>query len=160
MTSSDDLVRRARAGISSGPTKVPARALAVVTCMDARVDPLPALNLSPGDAHVIRNAGGVVTDDVVRSLVVSQRMLNTRAVDLMMHSDCGMQGLAEDELAAAIAADMGRPPRMQMLSFDDLEAELRRGVDALRGVAVLAARNRIRGLIYDVASQRARVVVP
>lgn len=161
MTSSDDLVRQARAGIAGGSgSKVPQRAIAVVTCMDARVDPLPALGLEPGDAHVLRNAGAIVTDDMLRSLVVSQHMLGTRAVDVMMHTDCGMQGLGDENLNAAIAAAAGSVARLRFLGFSDLEAELHRGVERLRSAAALPARDRIRGLIFDVATGRPRVVVP
>jgi carbonic anhydrase len=128
--------------------------------MDARVDPLPALGLTPGDAHVIRNAGGIVTDDVVRSVAVSQRRLKTVAVDVMMHTDCGMLGLEEDTLRREIAEQAGRPVGVTFHSFDDLEMELRRGVNSLRRNLALSSRDRVRGLVYDVATGKAAVVVP
>lgn len=158
MTSSDDLIRRAKGG-RQPLAKEPSRRLAVVTCMDVRIDPAQALGLKPGDAHVIRNAGGVVTTDVVRSLAVSQRRLRTTAIDVMMHTDCGMLGLDEDALRREIAADAGRPVTIALHSFDDLEEELRRGVEALRTSLALAARTAVRGLVYDVVAQRATVVV-
>lgn len=159
MTSSDDMVREARSGAVSGIAKVPQRNVAVVTCMDARVDPLPALGLRPGDAHVIRNAGAVVTDDVVRSLIVSQRMLGTKAVDLMMHTDCGMLDLDEDGLISTIAAEMGTSFEMRFRGFPDLRAELERGVSVLRASEALPHRSQIRGLIFDVSAQRPDVVI-
>jgi carbonic anhydrase len=110
----------------------PRKKLAVVTCMDTRIHPYELLGLEPGDAHIVRNAGGIVTDDVIRSLTVSQRKLGTEEVALIMHEDCGMQGA--DEPGA----------------FDDLEAELRRGMERLR--SELPAGDRIRGLIFDPAS--------
>jgi carbonic anhydrase len=108
--------------------------------MDARLNPYELLGLEAGDAHIIRNAGGVVTDDVVRSLSVSQRMLGTEEVVVVMHEDCGMQ--SADEPGA----------------FDDLEAELRRGLERLRSSSELPARDRIRGLIFDPGSRALREV--
>src|SRR4051795_10758084 len=90
--------------------RVPARRTAIVTCMDARIDALAALGMHLGDAHVIRNAGALVTDDAIRSLAISQRMLDTRAVVVMGHTDCGLEGLDEDAALAAIAAEAGAPP--------------------------------------------------
>lgn len=159
MTSSDDLVREARSGAVSGISKVPQRAVAVVTCMDARVDPLPALGLRPGDAHVIRNAGAIVTEDVLRSLVISQRVLGTNAIDLMMHTDCGMLGLDGEGMVSAIAAEIGEPFEMRFLGFANLRAELQRGVEVLRTSKALPNRGQIRGLLFDVAAQRPDVVI-
>ncbi|HSF87267.1 MAG TPA: carbonic anhydrase [Acidimicrobiia bacterium] len=159
MTSSGDLVRQAKAGFKGGGSKVPRRNLALVTCMDARVDPLRALSLDLGDAHVLRTAGGVVTGDVIRSLVVSQRLVETRRVDVMMHTDCGMAGLDEAELAARIASDTGRPYSHGFRGFASLEAELRRGVERLRKEPALPHRDLIRGLVYDVETGRVRTVV-
>jgi carbonic anhydrase len=118
----------------------PQKGLAVVACMDARLNPYELLGLEAGDAHIIRNAGGVVTDDVVRSLRVSQRMLGTEEVVVIMHEDCGMQGADEP------------------CAFDDLEAELQRGVERLRSSSELPARDRIRGLIFDPGSGALREV--
>lgn len=116
----------------------PQKKLTVVTCMDTRIHPYELLGLERGDAHILRNAGGIVTDDVIRSLSVSQRKLGTEEVVVVMHEDCGMQGA--DEPGA----------------FDDVEAELRRGVDRLR--AELPAGDRVRGLIFDPASGALREV--
>jgi carbonic anhydrase len=128
--------------------------------MDARVDPLPVLSLEPGDVHVIRNAGGIVTEDVVRSLMISQRMLGTRSIDLMMHTDCGMHGLDEEALRRRVVEESGHTMNLALHAFADLEAELRRGVELLRTTPLLADRSRVRGLIFDVEHQRASVVVP
>lgn len=160
MTSSDELIRQARRGGEAPVAREPSRRLAVVTCMDARIDPLAALGLAFGQAHVIRNAGAVVTPDVIRSVAVSQRRLGTTAIDLMMHTDCGMLGLDEEVLRREIAADAGQSAGIAFHAFDDLHGELRRGVDALRRSPALAARTGVRGLVYDVVTHRTTVVVP
>jgi carbonic anhydrase len=113
----------------------PRRKLAVLTCMDARIEPLSLLGLEVGDAHVIRNAGGLVTDDAIRSLSASQSMLGTEEIVLVMHEDCGMEG-APSEVGG----------------FEDLEATLRDGVERLRASEKLSARDNIRGLIFDPES--------
>ena len=110
----------------------PRRKLAVLTCMDARIEPLSLLGLEVGDAHVIRNAGGLVTDDAIRSLSASQSMLDTEEIVLVMHEDCGMEGA---------------PPELG--GFDDLEATLRDGMERLRTSSELTAQDHIRGLIFD-----------
>jgi carbonic anhydrase len=117
----------------------PRRGIAVLTCMDARIEPLSLLGLEVGDAHVIRNAGGLVTEDAIRSLGVSQRALGTTEVVVVMHEDCGMQGAP---------ADVG--------GFEDLEAALRDGIERLRASEKLVARDRIRGLVFDPASGELR----
>ena len=114
------------------PSARPRRKLAVLTCMDARIEPLSLLDLGVGDAHVIRNAGGLVTDDALRSLGISQRALGTEEIVLVMHEDCGMQGAP---------AEVG--------GFDDLEAALRDGMERLRASEGLTARDQIRGFIFD-----------
>jgi carbonic anhydrase len=158
MTSSDDLIRAARAASEDVPAR-PRRGLAVVTCMDARVDPWRLLGAGPGDIHVIRNAGGVVTEDVIRSLTVSQRKLGTTAIDLIMHTGCGMLGLDERAFAHEIrrAEPTAEVPRFY--AFGSLERELGRGVEILRASPLLTARGRIRGQIYDVATHRLRTVI-
>lgn len=156
MTSSDDLIRSARA--ATGPTGgVPRRRQAVVTCMDARIDPWRLLNAGVGDINVIRNAGGLVTPDVERSLVVSQRRLQTARIDLIMHTKCGTLGLDERALNAEIA-DAGSPP-IRFGSFDDLEAELRRGVALLRSNPALKDRTKVRGYIYDLDAANLRLLI-
>lgn len=155
---SDDLIREAKAKQDpAGHGKRPR--VAVVTCMDARIDPLRILDLRLGEAHVVRNGGGVITEDVIRSLAVSQRRFHTTAVDVLMHTDCGMQRLEDEALRREISAEAGRPIGLAFHGFDDLEAELRRGVAALRNSPFLAARAQVRGLVYDVTTGLATVVV-
>ncbi len=159
MTSSRDLVKQARAVLSGGEGRIPQRQLAVVTCMDARVDPLPALGLQPGDAHVIRNAGGLITNDVLRSLVLSQHELQTKAVDVVMHTDCGLFQYDAKALAARLRAETGRRLGFEFGGFSDLEGELQSAVELLRSTPELAFRDRVRGLVYDVATRRLQTVV-
>ena len=128
----------------------PRTALAVVTCMDARIDVHRILGLAEGEAHVIRNAGGVVTDDVVRSLTISQRLLGTSEVMLVMHSKCGMLGLVDEELGASVQADSGISPPWAFEGFPDLGHALLEGLAKLRASPFLPHRDGIRGFTYDV----------
>jgi carbonic anhydrase len=127
----------------------PRRKLAVLACMDARIDIFALLGIGKGDAHIIRNAGGLVTDDALRSLSASQRLLGTEEIVLVMHRGCGLEG-ADDEKFAELLTDSGCPhPAWRLGAFDDLEQTLREGLERLRTSAELVARDRIRGLIYD-----------
>jgi carbonic anhydrase len=126
----------------------PRRKVAVLACMDARIDPCRLLGLQIGDAHVIRNAGGLVTHDAIRSLSASQRMLGTTEVVVVMHDGCGLHGAEDDAFAQALAAD-GVRPAWRLGGFDDLEATLRDGLARLRASHVLPAREHIRGFIFD-----------
>jgi carbonic anhydrase len=135
---------------AGGLQVVPVENLALVTCMDARIDVYSMLGLELGDAHVIRNAGGVITDDVIRSLVVSQTMLRTDKVLVVQHTGCGMLDATDQELAERVEAAAGSRPAFEFLTFDDLHASLRRSVRKLRECAYLPHRDRIHGLIYDV----------
>ena len=157
-SSSERLLREAQSAVGQIPA-TPSSRLAVVTCMDARIDPFTILKLRPGEAHIMRNAGGLVTGDVVRSLIVSQRTLGTNRIDLMMHTQCGMLKLDEAALRRAITADAGPGFERSFGAFDDLEAELVRGVEVLRSTPSLVDRAHVRGLIYDVDSGRATVRV-
>jgi carbonic anhydrase len=136
----------------------PAEALAVVTCMDCRLDPLGLLGLKPGDAHILRNAGGVVTDDVIRSLAISQRKLGTRAVTLIHHTDCGMQTLTEDGFRAELQRDTGVAPAFAIESFSDAEADVRQSILRIRRSPFLPHRDDVRGLVYDVKQRELREV--
>jgi carbonic anhydrase len=156
MTSSDDLIRDARAA-SGSMSKIPKRHQAVLTCMDTRLDPLRMLNAGAGDLHVIRNAGGLVTEDTERSLILSQRRLETRRIDVIMHTSCGVYRFDEDTLTAEIRADGGET-NGRFGSFDDLEQELRRGVTRLRANTALGDRSQIRGYIYDLSTSTLRLV--
>jgi len=159
MSSSDDLIRQARAAVYPLPSSTPRSRRTILTCMDTRIDPLAALGLALGDAHVLRNAGGIVTGDVIRSLIVSQRTLGTNRIDVMMHTECGMLRLDEPALRAAITVDTGVSFDRSFGSFADLETELRRGVDVLRGTAALADVSHVRGFVLDVGSGHTRLVV-
>ena len=158
MTAVDDvLLNNARYAAGLTPDvdhAAPARKLAVVVCMDARIDVFSVLGLEPGDAHVIRNAGGVVTEDVIRSLVISQRLLGTREIMLIHHTDCGMQTFRDDDLKDAIEADTGLRPPFSFEPFSNLEQDVRDSIARLQASPFLPHRDRIRGFIYDCATGR------
>jgi carbonic anhydrase len=135
----------------------PRRKVAVVACMDARIELFSLLGLERGDAHIIRNAGGLVTDDVIRSLSASQRLLGTREVVVVMHDGCGLHGASNDEFASSLAAD-GASPAWQLGAFDDIEAELRSGLARLRSRPELLTREHIRGVIFDSESGTLREI--
>jgi carbonic anhydrase len=128
----------------------PGRRLVVVTGMDSRLDVFAALGLRDGEAHVLRNAGGVVTDDVIRSLAISQRRLGTRAVMLVHHTDCGMQKLSDDGFRAELQEATGIAPEFAIESFRDLDADVRQSVLRVRRSPFLPHRDRVRGFVYDV----------
>lgn len=136
----------------------PARALAIVACMDARVDVFAALGLQVGDAHVLRNAGGVVTDDVIRSLAISQTLLGTREVMLIHHTDCGMGRLSEDGFRAELESAAGVAPPFAIEAFTDLEASVRESILRVRRSPFLLHRDDVRGFVYDVDTHRLREV--
>lgn len=158
----EELVRRNRAYaatfVPGEQPRIPARGLAVVACMDARLDVYAALGLEVGDAHVIRNAGAAVTDDVIRSLAVSQRLLNTRDVVLVGHTDCGMAAFSDDSLKDAIEAEAGVRPPFSFETFEDPEEAIRRGIRSVRSSPFLPHRDPVRGFVYDVATGLLREV--
>jgi carbonic anhydrase len=122
--------------------------------MDTRIDPLRLFSSRPGEIHTIENAGGLVTSDVIRSLLVSQRYLGTRKVAIVMHTDCGMRGLDDQAEASSIAADIGVDLPFQLGGFDDLQQRLEESVRAARSTPVLPYRDDVRGYIYDVDTLR------
>jgi carbonic anhydrase len=128
----------------------PRRHLAVVACMDSRMDIFQMLGMAHGDAHIIRNAGGVVTDDVVRSLVVSQRLLGTREVILVHHTDCGLQRVTEDEFKHQIEEECGIRPWWALESFRDPVQSVRQNMKRLRLSPFIVHKMNIRGFVYDV----------
>jgi carbonic anhydrase len=136
----------------------PRRRLAIVTCMDSRLDVFAALGLEVGDAHVLRNAGGVVSDDVIRSLAISQRKLGTSAVMLIHHSDCGMQTLTDDGFRAELLEATGIAPAFAIESFTDEEADVRQSIERVRRSEFLPHRDEVRGFVYDVDTHRLREV--
>jgi carbonic anhydrase len=136
----------------------PSRRLAIVTCMDSRLDVFAALGLGDGEAHVLRNAGGVITDDVIRSLAVSQRRLGTRSVMLIHHSDCGMQTLTDDGFRRELQDATGLAPAFAIESFSDVDADVRQSLLRVRRSPFLAHRDEVRGFVYDVDTHRLREV--
>jgi carbonic anhydrase len=128
----------------------PAQRIAILACMDARLDPVRALGLEDGDAHVIRNAGGAVTNDAIRSLAISQHLLGTEQIALIQHTDCGMQKFKDDELAAHLEAHAGEAPPFDLHAFEDLEQNLRQSVQALENSSFLLKTDAVKGYIYDV----------
>jgi carbonic anhydrase len=158
----DELLANNQAFAASSPARHldvhPSRRLAVVTCMDSRLDVFAALGLSDGEAHVLRNAGGVITDDVIRSLAVSQRRLGTREVMLIHHTDCGMQALSDDGFRAELQAATGVAPAWAIESFTDLDADVRQSILRVRRSLFLAHQDLVRGFVYDVDTHRLREV--
>jgi carbonic anhydrase len=136
----------------------PSRQLAIVTCMDCRLDVAAALGLRDGEAHILRNAGGVVTDDVIRSLAISQRRLGTREVMLIHHTDCGMLKLSDDDFRAELLQETGTAPPFAIESFGDLDVDVRQSILRVRRSPFLLPDTRVRGFVYDVDSRRLREV--
>ena len=136
----------------------PARKAAVVACMDARIETGRLLGLAEGDAHVIRNAGGVVTDDVLRSLLISQRLLGTEEIILVHHTDCGMLTFRDDDVKDAIEADTGLRPSFALEAFASLEKDLRQSIRRIEACPFIPVKDRIRGFVYDVKTGRLQEV--
>ena len=130
----------------------PGRKTAVVACMDARIETGGLLGLEEGDAHVIRNAGGVVTDDVLRSLTISQRLLGTREIILIHHTDCGMVTFSDDAVKAQIEADTGLRPPFALEAFPDAEEDVRQSIRRIEACPFIPEKGQIRGFVYDVAT--------
>jgi carbonic anhydrase len=135
----------------------PRRKVAVLACMDTRIDLFPMLGLERGDAHIIRNAGGLVTDDAIRSLSASQRLLGTDEIVVLMHEGCGLHGASEDAYAQALAAD-GVLPTWRLGAFVDIDATLRHSLTRLRSSPELPARDHIRGFVFDPETGAVREV--
>jgi carbonic anhydrase len=154
----EELLANNRAFADSVPTNQldlrPTRQLAIVTCMDSRIDVFQALGLKDGEAHVLRNAGGVITDDVIRSLAISQRLLGTVRIMLIHHTDCGMQKLTDDGFRAELQDATGVAPAFAIESFTDPEADVRQSILRVRRSDFLPHRDRVRGFLYDVESHR------
>ena len=132
----------------------PAKKVAVVACMDARIETGRALGIEEGDAHVIRNAGGVVTDDVIRSLAISQRLLGTTEIVLVHHTDCGMLTFNDDDVKAQIEGDTGLRPQFALEAFSDLDDDIRQSVRRIKASPFIPHKDNIRGFVYDVESGR------
>ena len=164
MTAIDEVVGRnaryAEGFCAGGKQAPPAMPLAVVACMDARLNVHALLGIAEGDAHVIRNAGGVVTDDAVRSLVISQRLLGTREIMLIHHTDCGMTTFHDDEVKDAIEADTGLRPAFALEAFADPEGDVRQSMARVHASPFIPHKDGVRGFVYDVATGRLREALP
>ncbi|HEY4428877.1 MAG TPA: carbonic anhydrase [Solirubrobacteraceae bacterium] len=161
MSTADEMLEvahgRAAELAAPGLSPRPRRGVAVLACMDARIDLFAMLGLERGDAHIIRNAGGLATDDAIRSLSVSQRLLGTTEVVVVMHDGCGLQGASEDRFAQALAAD-GILPSWRLGAFEDVESTLRHSLRRLRATPELSARVQIRGLVFNPETGELREV--
>jgi carbonic anhydrase len=155
----EELLRRAEPQGHFGVPGPPKLGVTIVTCMDARIDPVRMFGLEPGDAHVLRNAGGVVTDDVIRSLMLSQRLLGTRAVMLIHHTRCGTHGLQEGQVKAELRSEVGMHPSFALEGFADLEVAVRQSMARVRHSPFLVHRDNVRGFVLDVDDGRLREVV-
>jgi carbonic anhydrase len=155
MTATDDLLANNAeyAASFSGPLPLPpAKGVAVLACMDARLDVYRLLGLHEGDAHVIRNAGGVVTDDAIRSLTISQRLLGTTEIVLVHHTDCGMLTFTDDTFKADIQSDTGIKPHWSAEAFSDLEQDVRQSIARIKASPFVPNKDSVRGFVFDVGT--------
>jgi carbonic anhydrase len=144
----------------NGPLPLPpASKLAVLACMDARLDVYRVLGLNEGESHVIRNAGGVVTDDEIRSLAISQRLLGTEEIILIHHTDCGMLTFTDDEFKASIQEETGLKPHWAPESFSDLETDVRQSIARIKASPFIPHTDQVRGFVFDVATGRLNEVL-
>jgi carbonic anhydrase len=162
VSNTDELLRNAEAYAASfdqGDLPLPpARKLAVLACMDARVNPYGILGLREGDAHIIRNAGGVVTDDEIRSLAISQRLLGTEEIILIHHTDCGMLTFTDDEFKRSVQDDVGIKPEWAAEAFPDLDEDVRQSVARIQASPFIPRKDSVRGFVYEVETGRLREV--
>src|ERR1700753_3215009 len=162
MSTTDELLENARnyaSNFDKGELPLPpARKIAVLACMDARLNPYGLLGLQEGDAHVIRNAGGVVTDDEIRSLSISQRLLGTKEIVLIHHTDCGMLTFTDDEFKRSIQDDVGVKPEWAAESFPDLDEDVKQSIARIQASPFIPNKSSVRGFVYDVETGRLREV--
>jgi carbonic anhydrase len=162
VSTTDELLRNAEAyaaGFDKGDLPLPpARKIAVLACMDARLNPYGLLGLHEGDAHVIRNAGGVVTDDEIRSLSISQRLLGTEEIILIHHTDCGMLTFTDDEFKRSVQDDVGIKPEWAAEAFPDLDEDVRQSIARIKASPFIPRKDSVRGFVYEVESGRLREV--
>src|ERR1700754_4685974 len=162
MSVTDELLRNNKAYAASfdkGELPLPpAKKLAVVACMDARLDVAAILGLEPGDAHVIRNAGGVVTDDEIRSLAISQRLLGTEEIVLIHHTDCGMLTFTDDDFKRSIQEETGIKPEWAAESFGDLDEDVRQSIARIKASPFIPKKDAVRGFVYEVETGKLREV--
>ena len=163
MSATDELVANNETYAASfdkgGVASPPSRKVAVVACMDARLNVYRALGLAEGEAHVIRNAGGVVTDDAIRSLAISQRLLGTEEIVLIHHTDCGMLTFTDDEFRSSIERETGIKPQWAAESFSDLDADVRQSIARIKASPFIPRADSVRGFVYDVETGRLREVL-
>jgi carbonic anhydrase len=155
MTATDDYLENNQGYAlthAGGLASPPSRHVAVVACMDARLDVTALLGLANGEAHVIRNAGGAVTDDVIRSVAISQRLLATTEIILVHHTDCGMAKTTEDAFKAAVEADTGIRPPWAVETFTDAAADVLQSINRLRVSPFIPHKDAIRGFVFDVTT--------
>jgi carbonic anhydrase len=158
----DDLLRNARAHEADFPgphSVIPERHLAIVACMDSRLDMFRIFGLHSGEAHVIRNAGGIVTDDVLRSLVLSQRFMQTREIVLLHHTNCGLQQRTEAQFRDEIAREVGQVPPYEFGAFTEPDDSVRRSIARVKEHPFLPHRKSVRGFVYDVDTGATREVL-
>jgi len=136
----------------------PARRVAILACMDARLHVYELLGLSEGEAHIIRNAGGVATDDAIRSLVISQRLLGTEEIVLIHHTDCGMLTFTDDDVKSQIEADVGIRPHFALEAFPDLDHAVRQSMARIQASPFIPMKESVRGFVYDVGTGRLREI--
>jgi carbonic anhydrase len=158
MSTTDELLRSAEeyaAGFDKGDLPLPpARRVAVLACMDARLNPQALLGLAEGDGHVIRNAGGVASDDAIRSLAISQRLLGTEEIVLIHHTDCGMLTFSDDEFRRQVQEETGIKPPWAAEAFPDIAEDVRQSIARITASPFIPRRDRVRGFIYDVTTGR------
>jgi carbonic anhydrase len=156
MSVTDELVQNAEkyaADFDRGSLPLPpAKRVAVVACMDARLNPYGLLGLSEGDAHVIRNAGGVITDDEIRSLSISQRLVGTEEIILIHHTDCGMLTFSDDDFRNDLQKEIGIKPEWAAEAFQDLEEDVRQSIARIKASPFIPRKDAVRGFVYDVAT--------
>ena len=154
MSQTDQLLENAKAYATSfdkGALPIPpARKVAIVACMDARLNPFGLLGLQEGDAHVIRNAGGVVTDDEIRSLAISQRLLATEEIILIHHTECGMLTFSDDDFRRSIQDETGIKPEWAAEAFSDLDEDVRQSIARIKASPFIPRKDNVRGFVYDV----------
>ncbi|MCW2532169.1 MAG: carbonic anhydrase [Blastococcus sp.] len=139
----------------TGPLPLPpSKHIAVLACMDARLDVYRVLGLAEGESHVIRNAGGVVTDDAIRSLAISQRLLGTKEIVLIHHTDCGMLTFTDEEFRSSIEQEVGSRPAWHSEAFPEVEADVKASIQRIRDSAFIPDRSSVRGFVFDVATGR------
>ena len=157
MSATDHLIHANASYVERFPGSRPKRPklrMAVIECMDSRIDTFAALGLQVGDAHIIRNGGGLITDDVLRSLAISQRALGTREVVILHHTDCGMHAFDDTAFRAELTAESGHAPPWDVPGFTDIEAKMRESLAAVRECRWIPHREEVRGFVFDVATAK------